>query len=43
MPLSRNVLKAVLILQRRMRTRRSFSRSARLYGVEPADMNALSA
>jgi hypothetical protein len=29
-PLSLEVLKAVLILQRRMRTRRSFSRSARL-------------
>ena len=35
-PLSLEVLKAALILQRRMRTRRSFSRSARLYSVEPA-------
>ena len=32
MPLSREVFKAALILQRRM----SFSRSARLYSVEPA-------
>jgi hypothetical protein len=32
----REVFKAALILQRRMRTRRSFSRSARLYRVEPA-------
>src|SRR5262245_11492846 len=35
-PLSLEVFKAALILQRRMRTRRSFSRSARLHGVEPA-------
>jgi len=38
------VFKAALILQRRMRTSRSFSRSPRLYSVEPADirMNAFS-
>ncbi|MGC1316377.1 MAG: hypothetical protein WA866_07005, partial [Pseudolabrys sp.] len=34
MPLSLEVVKAALILQRRIRTRRSFSRSARLYSVE---------
>jgi hypothetical protein len=30
------VTPGALILQRRIRTRRSFSRSARLYSVEPA-------
>jgi hypothetical protein len=35
-PLSLEELKAALVLQRRIRTRKSFSRLARFYGVEPA-------